>query len=68
MSDKRIHVEQRGHADLAVRRANSKRASAVESSQAEAIDRAKQIEPDASVHVERVPHTSKGEPDQWRKE
>jgi hypothetical protein len=67
MSDKRIFVEQRPQRDYAVRRANSDRASAVELTQAAAIERARQIEPKAPVHVERVRHTSRGKPDQWRK-
>lgn len=67
MNDKRIYVEQRPQGDYAVRRANSERASAVESTQAAAIARAKEIEPAAPVHVERVRHTVKGKPDQWRK-
>lgn len=68
MSDKRIYVEQRPQGDYAVRRANTDRASAIEPTQAKAIVRAKQIEPNASVHVERVRHTLRGKPDQWRKQ
>ncbi len=44
MSDKRIYVEQRDEGDWAVHRAGSTRASAVESPQAEAIARAKELE------------------------
>lgn len=62
-----LFVEQREEGDYAVRRANSKRASAVLPTQHEAIDRAKELEPDATILVERVRHTSKGRPDKWRK-
>ena len=34
---------------------------------AEAIDTARELEPGAAIHVERVRTTSKGKPDQWRK-
>jgi hypothetical protein len=68
VSDKRVYVEQRkDKGDYAVRRANAERASATASTQAEAIQIARRINPDAAPHVERVRHTSKGKPDQWRK-
>jgi Uncharacterized protein conserved in bacteria (DUF2188) len=67
MSDKRIYVERREQGDYAVRRANADRASAVAPTQAEAIRRAKQIEPSAPVHVERVRNTGQGTRDHWRK-
>ncbi len=35
--------------------------------QAEAVQRARQLNPDAAVHVERVRHTTIGKPDKWRK-
>jgi len=67
MADKRVYVERRPEGDWAVRRANSERASAVEPTQAEAIERAREISPDVTPHVERVRHTNRGKPDQWRK-
>lgn len=67
MSDKRVYVEKREEGDWAVRRAGSQRASAVERTQKEAIERAKQIEPDITPHVERVKHTNRGRPDHWRR-
>jgi hypothetical protein len=67
MSDNKLFVEQREQGDFAVRRANSERASAVCPTQAEAIQRAWELEPNAAVLVERVRHTSVGKPDQWRK-
>lgn len=67
MSDKKIFVEQRPEGDYAVRRPNSERASDVLPTQSEAIDRAKEIAPDASVLVERVRDTDRGGRDKWRK-
>jgi hypothetical protein len=67
MTDKRVYVEQRPQGDYAVRRANSDRASAVETTQAKAIERARELSPGVSPHVERVRHTTRGKPDQWRK-
>jgi hypothetical protein len=67
MTDKRIFVEQRPQGDYAVRRANSDRASAVEPTQAKAIERARELNSGNAPHVERVRHTVAGKPDQWRK-
>lgn len=67
MADKRIYVERRPEGDYAVPKPNSRRASAVAPTQADAIQRAKQIDPDAKPHVERVRNTSAGHPDKWRK-
>jgi uncharacterized protein YdaT len=67
MPDKRMYVEKRVEAgDFAVRRAGSKRASAVKSTQKKAIKRSKQLEPKAKPRVERVRKTAKGGPDKWR--
>jgi hypothetical protein len=35
--------------------------------QGEAIDRARELNPNAAIHVERVRHTENGSPDKWRK-
>lgn len=67
MSDKRIYVERRPDGDYAVRRANSQRASAITTTQAEGIERAKQLSPKTIPHVERVRNTEQGGRDQWRK-
>lgn len=67
MKDKRIYVERRPEGDYAVRKPNSDRASDVLPTQREAIDRARQLSPDSSPHVERVRHTDRGSPDKWRK-
>jgi len=62
-----LYVERRPEGDYAVRKPNSERASAVAPTQAQAIDRARELNPDAAVHVERVRNTSGGNPDKWRK-
>lgn len=62
-----LFVEQRPQGDYAVRRPDSERASAVRPTQAEAIERARQLNPDRDPLVERVRNTSVGKPDQWRK-
>jgi hypothetical protein len=67
MASKRLFVEQRPEGDYAVRRPNSTRASAVADTQAEAIAIARALNPGKSPDVERVRHTSRGKPDQWRK-
>lgn len=71
MSDKKdsknFFVERRPEGDYAVRKPSSERASAVTPTQAEAIERAKELNPKATVHVERVRNTNIGNPDKWRK-
>ncbi|MHB0991719.1 MAG: DUF2188 domain-containing protein [Burkholderiales bacterium] len=71
MSDKKdsnnLFVERRPQGDYAVRKPDSDRASAVTPTQGQAIDRAKQLNPDAAIHVERVRNTTNGSPDKWRK-
>lgn len=59
-------IERRPEGDYAVRRPNSDRASAVESTQSAAIDRARDMNPDAAIHVERVRNTNRGRRDHWR--
>ena len=67
MNKDKLFIERRPEGDYAVRRPNSERASAVAPTQAGAIKLAHQIEPEATVLVERVRHTSGGHPDKWRK-
>jgi hypothetical protein len=67
MSDKRLFIEQRPEGGYAVRKPDSKRASAVEPSQEKAIERAEKIDPKAVVLVERVRNTIVGRRDKWRK-
>jgi Uncharacterized protein conserved in bacteria (DUF2188) len=56
--------EQEG--DYAIRRPGASRASATEPTQAEAIDTAREMEPEAAILVERVRNTSVGSRDKWR--
>ena len=67
MTTNRLFVEQRPQGDYAVRKPNSERASAVLPTQAEAIERARELNPSVAPLVERVRHTTVGKPDQWRK-
>ena len=67
MTDKRIYIERRPEGDYAVRRPGAERASAIEQTQKKAIERARELAPDSTPHVERVRHTSGGAPDKWRK-
>lgn len=67
MSTKKIFIERREEGDYAIRKPNSERASDVLPTQKEAIERAGEIAPDASILVERVRHTDAGRPDKWRK-
>jgi uncharacterized protein YdaT len=67
MPDKRMYVEKRvEEGDYAVRRAGSKRASAVKTTQKKAIKKARKLEPKSKPRVERVRKTAKGGPDKWR--
>lgn len=65
--DKRLYVERRPEGDYAVRRPDSKRASAVAPTQKEAIEKARELNPGVAPHVERVRNTEFGRRDKWRK-
>ena len=67
MKNRSLYIEQRDEGDYAIRRPDSKRASAVEPTQQAAIERAREIDPKAALHVERLRHTGAGSPDKWRK-
>jgi len=67
MADDQLFVERRPEGDYAVRKPDSERASAVLPTQAEAIARARELNPDKPPLVERVRHTTGGKPDKWRK-
>ena len=60
-------IERREQGDYAVRRPNSERASAVMPTQREAIERARELDQNATIHVERVRNTDRGSRDQWRR-
>lgn len=59
------HREKEG--DYAIRRPGADRISDHEDTQADAIDRAREIDPNAAILVERVRNTDKGGRDKWRK-
>ncbi len=66
MAKDQLFVERRPQGDYAVRKPNSERASAVLATQAEAIARAKELNPGKTPLVERVRTTEHGKPDKWR--
>jgi hypothetical protein len=59
-------IEQRDDGKYKVLKPDADRASAVADTQKEAIDRARQLNPDATIHVERVRNVGPGR-DKWRK-
>lgn len=67
MGKNELYIERRDQGDYAVRRPGSERASAVLRTQAEAIEKAREMHPDAAVLVERVRDTHVGSRDKWRK-
>ena len=67
MADDNLFIERREQGDFAVRKPNSQRASAVAPTQKGAIAKAKDINPDAAIHFERVRNVGGGNPDKWRK-
>jgi len=67
MKDNQLFVERRPQGDYAVRKANAQRASDVLPTQAEAIERARELNPNGRPLVERVRNTSVGGRDKWRR-
>jgi hypothetical protein len=67
MGKHEVYIERRPDGEYAIRRPGSERASAVEETQADAIDRAREIAPNSAILVERVRNTSRGNRDKWRK-
>jgi hypothetical protein len=67
VAKRELFVERREEGDYAIRRGGSKRASGVEPTQSEAIERAAEIDPNAAILVERVRDTDRGSRDKWRK-
>ncbi len=71
--DEQLFVERRPQGDYAVRRptASEERRGRLPYSNRDApggaIGRARELNPDRDPLVERVRHTSKGKPDDWRK-
>ena len=62
-----VFIERRAQGDYAVRRHGSVRASVVLPTQREAIERARELNPDTQVLVERVRDTSTSSGDKWRR-
>ena len=60
MDKKQLFVERRSQGDYAVRKPNAERSGAVEPTQKAAIERAKELNPDKSLLVERVRNTNTG--------
>jgi uncharacterized protein DUF2188 len=56
----KLFIERRDEGNDAVRRPDSDRASATEPTQAEAIEGAREIDPDATIQIERVRNTDRG--------
>ncbi len=67
MAKKEVFIERRDEGDYAIRKPGSERASAVLPTQAEAVERAREMHPDSAVLVERVRDTKVGGRDKWRK-
>jgi len=66
MSRRQLFVERRPAGDYAIRRAGADRASDVRTTQAAAIERARELNPDGKPVVARVRRTEGGMPDRWR--
>jgi hypothetical protein len=62
-----VFIERREQGDYAVRKPGSERASAVLPTQADAVELAREMFPDAAILVERVRDTNVGGRDKWRK-
>ena len=62
-----LYIERRPEGDYAVRRPGSARASGLEDTQGEAIETARELDPGAAIHVERVRNTNTGGRDKWCK-
>jgi hypothetical protein len=67
MDSNELFIERREQGDYAVRKPGSERASAVAPTQAEAIEIAEEMNPNATILVERVRNTDSGSRDKWRK-
>lgn len=67
MSGKLFIEKREKEDDYAIRRPNAARISGHEATQSEAIERAREIDPNASILVERVRNTDQGHRDKWRK-
>jgi hypothetical protein len=66
-NENRFYIERRPDGDWAVRRGDSERASTVAPTQEEAIQKARKLDPNAAIDVERIRDTKSGKRDKWRK-
>ncbi len=66
MAKNELFVERREQGDYAIRKPGADRASAILPTQAEAIERARKMHPEAAILVERVRNTDVGGRDKWR--
>lgn len=66
-SNKHYFVEQTSSGEYATRARGAERVSSISPTQREAIERAKQFNPEGRPDVERVRNTSNGSRDKWRK-
>lgn len=67
MSGKLFIERREKEGDYAIRRGGADRISDREETQAQAIERAREIDPTAAILVERVRNTDMGGRDKWRK-
>jgi hypothetical protein len=67
MSGKLFIEHREDEGDYAIRRPGAERISDHQPTQADAIDRAREIDPNAAILVERVRNTDRGGRDKWRK-
>ena len=66
MAKNELYIERRSEGDYAIRKPGADRASAILPTQAEAIEKAREMNPNAAIHVERVRDTDVGGRDKWR--
>ncbi len=67
MAKNEVYIERRERGDYAIRKPGSEKASAILPTQAEAIERARKMDPNAAIHVERIRDTNVGGRDKWRR-
>jgi hypothetical protein len=67
MKEKQTYIEKRSPHECAVLKEGAQRASAILPTQAQAVQRAKELSPNHKPHISRVEHTQRGHPDQFRK-
>jgi hypothetical protein len=60
------YIERNDDGKYSATKGGASKASAVRDTQAEAIDRAREIDAEAPIHIERVRNTDVGSPDKWR--